>query len=403
MCEFQMGDKFNMASHVYIRSSVLFQANWLSVNASYVQIDAAGIVTSTGLAPNRHHGGVDIVMGGGSGGGHGAGGGQGENQTIVGPPHGSLYQPLEFGTKGGDGRKYPVHVGGAGGGIVTLVGTSRVEIDGDVISDGDDAHGSRGGGGSGGSVYIRTTVFQGQGRVLVRGGNGGGVGGGGGGGRIAIWYEQSEFTGSAVAHGGTSDVECGGAGTILWRSTTTNYNRLVVNNYDKCTPLIQRVDYSSLNDTRRGRDSFHTWLFDSGNNHSHTFDEIELSGRAHLALYRQNSDDFDQTLYIGKTLGDKTGILHIGPQQVRNTLRVCVCVCVCVCVRACVRSCVRARVRACVLCKRAYICVCVCAQVRACNDAYMFVVVPTCVYVFARARTGICETVTVHAYGICSD
>ena len=37
----------------------------------------------------------------------------------------------------------------------------------------------------------------------------------------------------------------------------------------------------------------------------------------------------------------------------------------------------------------------------------MNVVVPTCmrVCVFARARTrtGICETVTVHAYGICSD
>ena len=382
-----------MASHVYTKSSVLFQANWLSVNASDVQIDAAGVVTSTGLAPNRHHGGINTVIGGGSGGGHGAGGGKGENQVIVGQPYGSLYQPKEFGTKGGDGTKAPVHVGGTGGGIVTLVGTSRVEIDGDVISDGDDAHGSRGGGGSGGSVYIRTTVFQGQGRVLARGGSvpkgehdENSVGGGGGGGRIAIWYEQLQFTGSAVAHGGTSDVECGGAGTILWRNTTKKYNRLVVNNYDKCTPLNPTVAYSNLDGQHRGRDSFHTWLFDRGDNHSHTFDEVELSGKAHLALYRQNSDVFNQTLYIGKTLGDKTGILHIGPQQVRNTL------CVCVCVRACVRACVRVDVCgcvcvACVLCQCAYICVCVRAQVRACKDAYMWLFPHACVHVCLHERT----------------
>ena len=296
------------------------------MNASSIQVDAAGIITSTGLAPIRDWGGVNTVIGGGSGGGHGAGGGQGENQVIVGQPHGSLYEPSEFGTKGGDGWKVPTHLGGAGGGIVKLEATSRVEIDGDVFCDGGDASGYRGGGGAGGSLYISTPVFQGQGRLLARGGsvpkeehNGGG--GGGGGGRIAVWYKQLEFTGNVMAHGGTSNVECGGAGTILWHNTTNNNNRLVVNNNDLCTPLITRVDYSNLDGSHRGRDSFHTWLFDRGDDHSHMFDEVELAGRAHLALYRQNIDDFNQTLYIGKTRGDKTGILHVGPQQVGTCVR----------------------------------------------------------------------------------
>ena len=300
---------------------MLFQANWLSVNASSIQVDAAGIINSKGLAPIQHLGGVDKVNGGGSGGGHGASGGQGENQVTVGPPRGSLYEPSDFGTKGGDGKNAPTHVGGTGGGIVKLVATSTVDIDGDVFCDAGDASGYRGGGGAGGSLYISTTVFQGQGRLLARGGsvpkgrlNGGG--GGGSGGRIAVWYKQLEFIGTTMAHGGFSNFECGGAGTILWHDSTNNNNRLVVNNHDMCTALTPRVDYNNLDDLNRDQDSFHTWLFDRGDDHSHMFDEVELAGHAHLALYRQNIDSFNQTLYIGKTVGDKTGIVHVGPQQV---------------------------------------------------------------------------------------
>ena len=313
---------FSLMTHIDTMLMVLFQTMWLDVNAKSIQVDVAGRINSNGCAPVQSWGGVNTVNG--AGGGHGAGGGQGKNQHIVGQPHGSLYEPSEFGTKGGNGRNAPTHVGGAGGGIVKLVGTSKVEIDGDVICDGDDAHGYRAGGGAGGSIYISTQVFQGQGRLLVRGGsvpkgqhNENSVGGGGGGGRISIWFQQSLFIGSALAHGGNSNFECGGAGTILWRNTTDKYNRLVVNNYDKCTPLISHIDFNNLDNEHQGRDSFHTWLFDRGDDHNHKFDEVELSGHAHLALYRQNSDVFNQTLYIGKTVGDKTGILHVGPQQVR--------------------------------------------------------------------------------------
>ena len=43
--------------------------------------------------------------------------------------------------------------------------------------------------------------------------------------------------------------------------------------------------------------------------------ELTLSGKAQLALHRRNIDDFAQTVTIHKTVGDKSGLFHIGPQQ----------------------------------------------------------------------------------------
>ena len=48
---------------------------------------------------------MTTVAGGGSGGGNGAAGGQGSFQDYVGPPpdYGSLYEPKEYGGRGGSG------------------------------------------------------------------------------------------------------------------------------------------------------------------------------------------------------------------------------------------------------------------------------------------------------------
>ena len=43
--------------------------------------------------------------------------------------------------------------------------------------------------------------------------------------------------------------------------------------------------------------------------------EVTLSGNAQLALHRRNIDNFAQTVTIRKTVGDKSGLFHIGPQQ----------------------------------------------------------------------------------------
>ena len=77
-----------------------------------------------------------------------------------------------------------------------------LHLDGIIESEGGDGS-SNSGGGSGGSVLIKTTQFSGHGIVTVNGGSGHGNGGGGAGGRIAVhvaWLR--EYSGKYTAYGG---------------------------------------------------------------------------------------------------------------------------------------------------------------------------------------------------------
>ena len=94
------------------------------------------------------------------------------------------------------------------------------------------------------------------------------------------------------------------------QKTNKNYSifncfsdKLVVDNENICDPQNQTIDFGNLDDIQRNYRSFHTWLFDPIGSHNHTFNEIELSGKAHLALHRRNIDSFDQYITIGKTTG----------------------------------------------------------------------------------------------------
>ena len=73
---------------------------------------------------------------------------------ATGAPHGHLFEPFEHGCHGGGGDN-----GGRGGGIVWLTVYDRLQVDGQVSSNG--APGTAtGGGGSGGSILIRTQLIQ---------------------------------------------------------------------------------------------------------------------------------------------------------------------------------------------------------------------------------------------------
>lgn len=213
-------------------------------------------------------------------------------------------------------------------GIIELTATNSIEINGDVIADGQDSEGERGGGGSGGSVKLQTKSFLGSGSISANGGSSSGVthqcpGGGGGGGRVVINHSWgwNTFTGRVRSVGGASKMECGGAGTVLYKDTTNGTYSLVVNNDFKCTPLRKRIDYSKLADDSRGTDSCRTYLFDpSATTHSHTFSEVDMNGEATVAFFRRNVDTFEQVITVEKTSGDKSGILNIGP------LQVCICI-----------------------------------------------------------------------------
>ena len=97
-------------------------------------------------------------------------------------------------------------------------------------------------------------------------------GGGGAGGRVAVDYRQDHFTGTILSHGG-SGYECGGAGTILRRDTLTDKVKLIVDNKNRCDPLASRVEWDSLNENNRGKNTARTWLYDRDTtNHTHIFE-----------------------------------------------------------------------------------------------------------------------------------
>ena len=99
-------------------------------------------------------------------------------------------------------------------------------LDGELHVEGKDSKGGRGGGGAGGSITILTNQMAGTGLIDVHGGAVMGTatcgGGGGGGGRVAIHSAAYTFTGTIRSHGGAGGNECGGAGTVLLRDTTTD-------------------------------------------------------------------------------------------------------------------------------------------------------------------------------------
>lgn len=103
---------------------------------------------------------------GSSGAGHGGNGGSGTNQPRVGIAYGHVYEPAHFGCRGGGSN------GGRGGGVISITIEDRIKIDGSIKADGEDAQGIYCGGGSGGSIYIKTNLIQGYGEVSVNGGHG---------------------------------------------------------------------------------------------------------------------------------------------------------------------------------------------------------------------------------------
>lgn len=253
----------------------------------------------------------------------------------MGAAHGNVYSPLDFGNKGGNGGGanpdaecgvVAEQIGGLGGGIIELTAT-MVEIDGEVFSNGESPAGARGGGGSGGSILIKADHFLGLGDILAKGGSvpqtdGACHGGGGGGGRVSVQYTQNTYTGTLTLTGGSSPEECGGAGTLSFKDLNTGHFSLVVDNQYICTPLKSTIDFGNLDDQHRGLDSCRTYLFDVGDEHDHEFADVSVSGGAMLALYRQNTDTFLQTLTINQTSGDKSTIVHAGPDQVSPNLSI---------------------------------------------------------------------------------
>ncbi|KAI8481428.1 hypothetical protein Bbelb_408020, partial [Branchiostoma belcheri] len=286
------------------------------MSAETILVDTAAEVDTSGVGSNTDGEGIPAARGA-SGGGHGGSGGQGvhsHDYSIVGPPYGSLYEPQDFGSPGGVSGLTSSSPG-QGGGVITMVATGVVEIDGSLHADGTEPLYDLNGGGSGGSVYINTTTFKGTGLVSTNGGSSP-SGGGGGGGRVAIHSANNTFSGVIQAFGGRSSYEVGGAGTILLRDTDAGQDTIIVDNEDRGQPRRPQIDFSVLDDQQhKGEDSARTWLVPYEDQSSFTFKEMSIRRGAHLSLFN-HTDGTQYNVRVNETSGDKTGMMHVGPSQI---------------------------------------------------------------------------------------
>ncbi|KAL2500987.1 glycine-rich protein [Forsythia ovata] len=141
----------------------------------------------------------------------------------------SLGEPWSYGSKGGTTNREEDY-GGKGGGRIWLEVKDIADACGLLLANGGDG-GIKGGGGSGGSIYIKSPKMTGSGRISASGGNGFA---GGGGGRVSVNVFSRHDDPVFLVHGGRSfgcPANSGAAGTFF----DAVPRRLIINNHNMST------------------------------------------------------------------------------------------------------------------------------------------------------------------------
>ncbi|KAJ7973750.1 Ephrin type-B receptor [Quillaja saponaria] len=199
----------NISGDFNLSSNSLIIAGTVIVKSGNASLLEGSVINVTGLAgapPPQTSGSPSGVQG--AGGGHGGRGASCVTDNTKLPDDiwggdayswSSLDEPWSYGSKGGTTSKEDKY-GGEGGGRIKFEIADSIELSGDLLADGGDG-GIKGGGGSGGSIYIKSHRMTGSGRITASGGNGFA---GGGGGRVSInvfsRHDDTEF----FIHGGRS-------------------------------------------------------------------------------------------------------------------------------------------------------------------------------------------------------
>ena len=139
------------------------------LRSSFAWVESEGVLRLDGTGFTEEQGPGRGLTNNGVGGGAGHGGeGAGANGGL---PYDSVYSPHVLGSGGGGGQG----VGGAGGGSLLWEVGKFLQINGLVSANGLDGSGVDSGGGSGGSVLIKTTNMSWHGEIAVAGGEGMGI------------------------------------------------------------------------------------------------------------------------------------------------------------------------------------------------------------------------------------
>ena len=189
---------------------------------SSISADAKGYINGPGTLTENYAGGI-------------YGGDDKQNS----PPlvYGSAIEPVDLGSGGVGGHH--------GGGAIRLIVTDTLLNEGLISANGDVNS-------SGGSVYITAKNITGNGKLSA---NGGGlyltsvINAAGGGGRVALYYENSLFTGIAEAKGGCGSYDgwsmtCASNGTVGFFDTVNN--NLLVNSSWQFRNIDSPFDFNNI-------------------------------------------------------------------------------------------------------------------------------------------------------------
>ena len=338
------GITFHMRA-LTIEGGGVFHGTFVTFQLENITVDDGGELSATGLGYASVH--DEATNGGRSlhgyvnpgmttsercGAGHGGTGGRyhSSNSYLAGPAYGDLYEPDKMGSSGGPGTDG--NRGGSGGGRLWFNITDTIDVDGVVSANGVSGVGSSSGGGSGGSLWMYCNTIKGYGKITAHGGDGEGVygGGGGAGGRIAVYF-QTNLTMSSFryqAYGGSSGSdsysENGGGGTVFIYHMLEDHQTLIIDNDGK-EPYDQ---YNIIDDYHNlTLDSCRTWIvpeaaynnFTNGK-FSFRFNELQIFGAAHFAIEPEDVNT-KVDLYFLYMIGDRTGTVHIGNNQVMDLQR----------------------------------------------------------------------------------
>jgi hypothetical protein len=187
-----------------------FSASKLYVQSPTVHVTGTVSTDGRGFPSGQGPG----IPGGSSddGAGHGGAGGGG---ASIGSEYGAAIRPVQFGsgnTFGGPAA--------AGGGLIIINATTVLVHNGTFSSQGEPPTAVSRGSSSGGSIYIRTPLYLGNGSFTARGGDtsGGGGDGAGGGGRISVWADNYETLNVSLfdVAGGTGPGPVAEAGSLVF-------------------------------------------------------------------------------------------------------------------------------------------------------------------------------------------
>lgn len=291
-----------------VRYKARISAESIHLKAGVLNVEAGAMMTSS--AKDRPVDTIDSRLGSGlsftvsstpTGAGHASPGGGIYNSTghvvnFGGAYYDSLYRPKERGSSGGQSTS---HVGGRGGGVIDLEIASELLVDGEISTDGSNGD-STSGGGSGGTIYVKSKNLEGHGLFTSAGGSG--VCGGSGG-RIAFWLDtQIYFFGTYQTTGGVgrsqTDLTTGGPGSAYINDTRFGrpYHQFIIDNNARSWDHYYTLDEVGVTD--------------------YYFDEVHLT--RNISLQLKSGDGINRGLSITKIFGDRTGRLHLKSKQVAH-------------------------------------------------------------------------------------